>query len=230
MNTTRNKLLFVCILIAVILYLFGGHSYSANHHKTITTKGRVLIIGDIHGMNKAFMKLLKAARLSTHDTVICTGDLGNKGPESEKVVEWLRKNKGYSVKGNHDPYVSLHNSENRDWFSRLPYSIYISNYDVVIVHAGIIPGVELEKQSTTWMTTLRTITSGKPSSSISGTPWVKGLIHSSFHVVFGHDARSGLQLSTHATGIDTGCVYGGNLTAVVLPSWERLSVPCEKYK
>ena len=53
-----------------------------------------------------------------------------------------------------------------------------------------------------------------------GVPWAKAW--SSFrgqsrHVVFGHDSRSGVQLEAWATGIDSGCVDGGELTALVLP-------------
>src|SRR5690606_3562469 len=36
------------------------------------------------------------------------------------------------------------------------------------------------------------------------------------HIVFGHNALSGIQLYPHATGLDSGCVYGGRLTALVL--------------
>eukprot|EP01060_Flectonema_neradi_P009506 TRINITY_DN16767_c0_g1_i1.p1 TRINITY_DN16767_c0_g1~~TRINITY_DN16767_c0_g1_i1.p1 ORF type:complete len:233 (+),score=42.27 TRINITY_DN16767_c0_g1_i1:33-731(+) len=220
----------VCLTVALIWYLYALSNSSGRLHRVVNGRGRYIIVGDIHGMNVHFMELLKKVRyVPFHDTVVCTGDVGNKGPDSEKVVTWLRKHDAISVKGNHDPYVSLTSKQNQQWLDSLPYSVYLSFHDILVVHAGIVPNISLSQQDPVMMTNLRTFVKGQPSSSPKGTPWVKYLKDNNPHIVFGHDARSGLQLTPKATGIDTGCVYGGRLTALILPSRERISVPCKKF-
>ncbi len=60
-----------------------------------------------------------------------------------------------------------------------------------------------------------------------GEPWAASWSGPEF-VVFGHDATRALQVYPHALGVDTGCVYGGSLTAVRWPSMERVSVPAKQ--
>lgn len=137
------------------------------------------------------------------------------------------------------------------WLAALPTHIRISGAesgagkDVVLVHAGLLPGVPLAAQSNRTLTSIRSVLpDGSPcfagaggrtvcgatagagtgaSAADVGAPW-GALWTGPDHVIFGHDSRRRLQLHPFATGIDTGCVFGGNLTALLLPSWNRVTV------
>jgi len=66
-------------------------------------KGRDFVVSDIHG---CFYQLEEAMAISNFnpdiDRVLSVGDLVNRGPESHRVVEFLRKDWFYAVMGNHD--------------------------------------------------------------------------------------------------------------------------------
>lgn len=47
-------------------------------------------------------------------------------------------------------------------------------------------------------------------------------------IYYGHDAIRGVQYFPHAMCLDSGCVYGGNLTAVILPSETMVQVPARR--
>jgi hypothetical protein len=113
----------------------------------------------------------------------------------------------------------------------------------VVVHAGLVPGLPLEDQrpfDMVMMRNLSVVSPAAPSSAGRGDhfaphaseepgsgAWAKhwpgtltlegeGGRERGAHVYFGHDAKRKLQLHPHATGLDTGCLYGGELTAAVL--------------
>ena len=58
---------------------------------------RILLVSDIHGNWPAL-----AALREPFDVCLCMGDLVEYGPEPGKVVEWVRENAAYCVRGNHD--------------------------------------------------------------------------------------------------------------------------------
>lgn len=71
------------------------------------TGGRLIIIGDVHGMRKSLEALLDKINFdkSRGDHLILTGDLTNKGPDSPGVVDLAMKLGASAVRGNHDNSV-----------------------------------------------------------------------------------------------------------------------------
>jgi Calcineurin-like phosphoesterase. len=63
------------------------------------------VIGDIQGCYKEFKNLLKIIDPNKENKFFCVGDLVNRGPESEKVIEYVLENKIKSVLGNHDLHI-----------------------------------------------------------------------------------------------------------------------------
>ena len=88
---------------------------------------------------------------------------------------------------------------------------------MVGAHAGIDPRLPLPEQDP-WGRDSRALeidADGEPSEKW-GEPWGARYAGPP-HIVFGHNARRRPQLHPFATGLDTGCVYGGRLTAMILP-------------
>lgn len=77
--------------------------------------------------------------------------------------------------------------------------------DYLFVHAGIRPGVALEEQSARDKMWIRA-------------PFLESKDDHGVHVVHGHTPTKGPDRRPNRTGIDTGCCYGGDLTAIRLES------------
>ncbi|HHL35047.1 MAG TPA: hypothetical protein ENJ30_11845 [Desulfobulbaceae bacterium] len=89
------------------------------------------------------------------------------------------------------------------------------NRHAIYVHAGLQPGVHLSRQSPDWCL------------------WVRDrFIRSSFNfgkpVIFGHTVFTQPLVENNKIGIDTGAVYGGKLTALLLPDMEFIQVDGEQ--
>jgi diadenosine tetraphosphatase ApaH/serine/threonine PP2A family protein phosphatase len=203
---------------------------------------RLMVVGDIHGCCDEFRMLLdQYAR--ERDTVILAGDLVNKGPKSAEVVRLARSINALAIVGNHE-LASLRAHSNRqggakpqvepffawtdeltpedvEYLKKLPFTISLPLHNALVVHAGLVPGIALDEQNPLTMVTMRNLR-GKPGvpyeafeSVRHGSPWAP-IWQGPEHIYFGHDATRRLQLCPFATGLDTGCLYGGSLTAVIL--------------
>ncbi len=212
---------------------------------------RTLFIGDVHGCAEELDALLKECGWQPGERVVLVGDLVAKGPDSAGVVRRARELGLLAVRGNHDEHVlRWHQGHTRpgkklkpehqqvletlapsDWtyLASRPLYLKLPELNVLAVHAGLVPGVPLKEQRQEHLLNLRSIGSdGRPSKRVEdGEPWAS-LWPGPELVLFGHDAWRGLQRHPNAYGLDSGCVYGGRLTAYVLPEGRFYSVPARR--
>ena len=185
--------------------------------------GRLVIVGDVHGMKAALVKLLAKIDFNEeHDHLILAGDMISKGPDSPGVVDLAMKLGATSVRGNHEDRIILAHADmvaehavmdgpNEDvwqkedeleeesfshgdykdralvralgekrikWLKECPVILRVGKLgimgQVVVVHAGLAPGVKLEKQNPLVVMSMRTIgDDGVPSDAREGQAWIK---------------------------------------------------------
>ncbi len=203
---------------------------------------RTIVVGDIHGCYDELMELLGKVNFGADDRVVAVGDLVTKGPKNREVLElFMTDTRFSSVMGNHDlalrrkwngEKVQLKASQKTthkelkpnkliyaDFLNRMPFTIDLNTH--LVVHAGLRPNVEMYSQTTEDMTLLRTL--GKDRESHDGTPWYD-VYDGEKVVLFGHWPAPEPRLGKKAIGLDTGCVYGYNLTAYIIETGEFVSV------
>jgi serine/threonine protein phosphatase 1 len=210
-------------------------------------KGRLFAIGDVHGCATELARLLEALPAHGGDTVVFVGDYIDRGADSRAVIEllldWRTRTAAKTVflKGNHEDmalgylgrggqwgeawlrnggvaalrsYGIDPNAPRSDLVARLPplHVEFLSALemrfvwgDYRVVHAGIRPGISWDAQRSEDLLWIREEFLDHP----------HGL---GATVIFGHTPHRRVVVERpYKLGIDTGCVYGGMLTCVVLP-------------
>src|SRR5260370_32255956 len=116
--------------------------------------------------------------------------------------------------GEHEQLASLLSRDDWSLLEQMPLWVDLFEHGVRIVHAGVVPCQAIEQTPPEALLTIRAIdASGRWSNEKDGRPlWGEPYLGPP-HVVFRHNALAEPQLHPWATGIDTGCVYGGRLTA-----------------
>ncbi len=206
---------------------------------------RTLFIGDVHGCYDELIALTKKIWLTPDDHLYFAGDLINKWPQSIEVVEFVRNRPNtWSVLGNHEYFPLISYSEvekiatesahlsdghkswvyaqyersrdlrevieqrwHREWLTSLPH--IIERDDFILVHAGLHPDHGLDTPLE--IATLIRLVDGKP--------WYESYTGTK-PVIYGHWAVDGLRIRPNTIGLDTGCCFGGHLTAYCLETRE----------
>jgi hypothetical protein len=204
--------------------------------------GRSVIVGDVHGCRQELEALLALVRfVPKADRLILVGDLVTRGPDSLGTLAVVKGLDGRAVRGNHEEKLLARRQDrtglgaehrriaaafsDEQWrmLEAMPLWLDLPEHGIRVVHGGVLPGLDVERTPREALLQIRSIDAfGRWSDKRDGgVPWATGYAGPP-HVVFGHNALPEPQLHAWATGIDTGCVYGGRLTAVVLGSDEGI--------
>jgi hypothetical protein len=204
--------------------------------------GRTIVVGDIHGCYDELVELLEQCAFSQDDRVVAVGDLITKGPKDREVLHLFMTDPRFrTVIGNHDlalrqkwsgvkvPLKSAQKKTHKElkpekeiyasFFNNVPFTIDLGTH--MVVHAGLRPNVALYAQTTSDMTEMRTL--GKKPEKHDGTPWYD-VYDGEKIVLFGHWPAPEPRRGKRAIGLDTGCVYGYNLTAYIIEEDRFVSV------
>ncbi len=203
---------------------------------------KTYVIGDIHGCLDQLKALMGKLPLKKNDELVFIGDYIDRGPDPKGVVDYVlelgksRPGKVTCLMGNHEWMLINHldGTDRESWFQngaqttlasyggeeKIPYahqeffhslSPSYRTDDYLFVHAGIRPGIPLEAQSTEDLLWIRKEFYRYP-----------GRFEPP--IVFGHTPLREVLNMEDRIGIDTGCVYGGKLTCLVLPGREFIQV------
>ena len=203
---------------------------------------RTVIIGDVHGCTGELEELLERMRFAEGtDRLVLVGDLLVRGPDIHGILALVRRLGGRAVRGNHEEKLLAWHHRRKalgpdhdhvarvlsddEWrmLDAMPLWLDLPEHGARVVHAGVVPGIAVDRTPAEALLKMRTLDPRGHWSAEADAGALWGTHYAGPpHVVFGHYARTEPQLHPWATGLDTGCVYGGKLTALVLDEGEPM--------
>jgi serine/threonine protein phosphatase 1 len=189
----------------------------------------IYVVGDVHGCLAELRTLWNRLDPGPDDMVVFVGDLVRKGPASVEVVEFVHEqDNAVSVRGNNEAKI-LTGRVGTEPFAPVvetieTFPLVVSWDDAVAVHGGLDPRKALEAHTREDLLELRSVPRGN---SYDGPFWFDQY-DGPERVFFGHTVLEEPIVRDSVVGLDTGCVYGGALTAYDYRRDELLQVPAER--
>ena len=175
----------------------------------------IYVLGDIHGCLREFDQMLDQLDVTDDDLVAVVGDLVRKGPDSAGVVDRVRELENVvTVRGNNEEKLLTGDKARTDaglredhieWIAAQPAALSFG--DALVVHGGVDPRKPLADHTVEELQNLRSL------ASVYERPFWWDVYDGPRTVFFGHTPLAAPVLYYHAVGLDTGCVYGNQLTA-----------------
>lgn len=213
--------------------------------------GRLIAIGDVHGCRDELAALLDRLAPTAADRIVLLGDLINRGPDGPGVIALAKACGAVSLLGNHElrlleyrrraqrdeakarlretDEATLAGLTEEDWtfMAAMPLTFDAPEFQTVFVHGGFLPNQPWREQPAEVVCRIQVIDAqgrpGKRGESPGAKPWADLWSGPPF-VVYGHTSRPDIYIRPGSVGIDTACVFGGMLTAYVLPERRFIQV------
>ncbi len=221
-------------------------------------KGRLIFVGDVHGCYDELAEMLDRLKPAPDDVVVSVGDFVTKGPAADRCLDLWRARRYLAVRGNNEVkllewaeehpmlrFVAmdpvLRRGDLLRYIRSWPYVIDFPAVQIAAVHGGFLPQmqvnaeeVERAKDAIVELRWIRRKNGDwkpvpKDRKKKDDVLWSEKWKGERF-VLYGHTPLRAPKFDEHALGLDTGCVYGGSLTAAVWAGgqWKIESVKAKR--
>ncbi|KAG2219004.1 hypothetical protein INT45_013767 [Circinella minor] len=146
-----------------------------------------------------------------------------------------------NLSDSHIKIASNMTDEDYRYLNSCPKILGIPALNSLFVHGGVDPRKSLKNQVPYFVMNMRSVKEdGTPTENRTKVNWADdwnrfqasrdlAVKKPYSDVYYGHDSKLGLQLKAHTFGLDSGCVFGNQLTALELRSRKLTQVFCKKY-
>ena len=187
----------------------------------------IYVVGDVHGCTTEFRELLETLRVRSSELVICVGDVLGKGPDSAGALAIVEEHANVlSVLGNGDASAVREGAGLPGAMRLRPlrWPLAIAWGREVVVHAGVDPRRPIASHFAEDLLETRSLLHGSEYRS----PYWFEEYDGETRIIFGHTVTRRPIVRENAVGLDTGCVYGGKLTAFEARSDRIVQVAARK--
>jgi len=199
---------------------------------------RLILRGDLVDRGPDSCGVVRKARQMDLECVL--------GNHDQKIIKWFRS-QGSQQEQFHQgkDYYRQFDDADINYIAQMPLFIRLPEYNAIVLHAGLRAGIPVEKQDRQDLLYLRYCDSDQKFISLKkihkiGKKEADAHFWTEFgpfgcNIIYGHNVNSVENIridhyedGTAAYGIDTGCCFGGRLTALILPSFEVVQVQAQK--
>ena len=224
--------------------------FVATYRAVDAPAGRLIFIGDIHGCYDELADLLDRVAPSDRDVVVSCGDIVRKGPAVERCLDLWRERGYLAVLGNNELRVLRYGPLRRmfsirgdllDYIRTWPLMIDFERENISAVHGGVLPGTDVSASTIHAQRTVvyrlryvrkdrdawRMVPKGQQR---EGDKLWAEVWRGNRTILYGHTPLRAPRFDKKAIGLDTGCVYGGMLTAAIHQDgeWNTVSVKAHR--